>query len=81
MFDVRTFTGDSLEAKIHNLQQIRNPNFLQIYEVFDDNGVFYTVSEHMQISLAEAILVPKDFSEVLLGSVIHYVCLSAPVEE
>ena len=73
LFGIRKLPFRLSDSQIQHLQQIRHPNFLQVFEIFDDNGDFYTVSEHAHVTLEEAIWNGKDFSDRLLGSIIYHV--------
>jgi hypothetical protein len=55
-FDIRKISGPGAKQKIHMLQQrIQHKSFLYLYEIFDFEGAFYTISEHMDISCNELV--------------------------
>jgi hypothetical protein len=69
-FDIRKISGPDAKKKVHILQQrIQHNSFLYLYEIFDFEGAFYTVSEHMDISCKELVSSVATPEEVHLATI------------
>lgn len=70
---VRSFPVHNAEQKIPMLQRIEHKNIVSIREIFNYEGSFYCVFEHMPLSLSHFAGIPKPLTERQLASILGQV--------
>ena len=73
---IRAFSERGAEAKIAALDELQGYHFVKCFDIYQHNARYFTVSEHMPVSLRQLIAMPQSLDDGQVAAILGQVSSS-----